>query len=74
MKYIVEGEWIRPVKRGYKFICCDCGLVHILDFDHQPYGNGREVIFRMFSDNRSTAAIRREMKKRSQNEKAYVPS
>lgn len=22
-----EGEWIRPIKRGYKMACCDCGLV-----------------------------------------------
>lgn len=25
-------EWIQPVRKGYKMGCCDCGLVHLLDF------------------------------------------
>lgn len=24
--------WIQPVKRGYLMACCDCGLVHRMDF------------------------------------------
>lgn len=27
-----DGQWIQPVRRGYKMACCDCGLVHKLDF------------------------------------------
>ena len=59
-----DGQWIAPVKRGYKMACCDCGLVHTLDFEHIPRGRGRKIIFRAWRDERATAAIRREKKKR----------
>lgn len=26
------GEWVFPNKRGYLFQCCDCSLVHRMDF------------------------------------------
>lgn len=25
-------RWIQPVKNGYLMACCDCGLVHRMDF------------------------------------------
>jgi hypothetical protein len=49
------GEWIQPVRRGYKMACCDCGLVHRMDF---RVAGGRAQ-FRAFRDNRSTAMVRR---------------
>jgi len=49
------GEWVRPVRRGYKLACCDCGLVHKFDF---RVHRGR-IEIRAFRDNRATAAIRR---------------
>jgi hypothetical protein len=49
------GEWVYPVRRGYKMACCDCGLVHKLDFRVRK---GR-IEFRVFRDNRATAAMRR---------------
>ena len=52
------GEWIQPIKRGYKPRCCDCGLVHKVDF---RIHNGR-IQFRAFRDNRSTGQVRRHMK------------
>ena len=66
MKYTKPeaGEWINPVKRGYKLACCDCGLVHRLDFEHVKFGRGRKIIFRAFRDERATAAVRREEKRR----------
>ncbi len=61
-----EGEWVQPVRNGYKFQCCDCGSVHAIDFrvtdDVEP-----RVQFRAFRDNRATAAVRRERKKRETN-------
>lgn len=27
-----DGAWVQPVMRGYLLGCCDCGLVHKLDF------------------------------------------
>lgn len=34
MRYIPikDGEWIQPVRKGYRMKCCDCGLVHIFNF------------------------------------------
>lgn len=29
---VTDGEWIRVPKRGYKEQCCDCGLVHRMNF------------------------------------------
>jgi hypothetical protein len=26
------SEWVYPVMRGYLFKCCDCGLVHEMQF------------------------------------------
>ena len=26
------GEWVQPVTQGYLMKCCDCGLVHRMDF------------------------------------------
>lgn len=57
------GEWVRPVRQGYRMACCDCGLVHRIDFAHIPYGSGRKVIFRVWRDERATAAMRRERRK-----------
>jgi len=44
-----------PVRRGYRLGCCDCGLVHIMDFRVR----GGHVEFRSFLAPRSTAAVRR---------------
>jgi len=53
-----EGEWIRPIRKGYKMACCDCGLVHRFDF--RIIGRVRKIIqFRVFRDNRATGQIRR---------------
>jgi hypothetical protein len=34
MRFKVQknGEWVQPIKRGYLMKCCDCGLVHTLNF------------------------------------------
>lgn len=48
------GEWVQPIRRGYRMRCCDCGLVHRMDF---RVFRGR-VQFRAWRDNRATAAIR----------------
>ncbi len=48
-------EWVQPVRHGYKMACCDCGLVHDMDF---RVIRGR-VQFRVRRNNRATAAKRR---------------
>ena len=60
MKYErpAEGTWIQPVRRKYKLACCDCGLVHRMEFRvYKGYAQ-----FRAWRDNRSTAAMRRGVK------------
>ena len=51
-------EWIRPLD-GYKMACCDCDLVHNLQFDVDEEGR---VIFRASRNVRSTAQLRRHSK------------
>lgn len=47
-------DWQEPVTRGYRIRCCDCGLVHIMDFRISR----QKIQFRVARDNRSTASIR----------------
>jgi hypothetical protein len=58
-RQVQDGEWVQPVRRGYKMACCDCSLVHRVDF---RVVNGR-VQFRAYRDNRATAAKRRGKRK-----------
>lgn len=51
------GEWVRPIEEGYKFACCDCGLVHRMDFRV----GGDRAEFRVFRDNRATGQMRRHL-------------
>lgn len=60
-----SGEWVTPIRRGYKFACCDCGLVHrmalrLMKNDHGP---GLKIQFRAERDARATGQMRRHMKK-----------
>lgn len=52
------GQWVQPVRKGYGMACCDCLLVHRLDFRIK---NGR-IQMRARRDNRSTAQLRRYRK------------
>ena len=56
-----DGEWVQPKTKGYKMACCDCGLVHTLNFRVIKYGGNRTKIqFQAFRNNRSTAAMRKK--------------
>jgi len=59
-KSVEPGELIYPVMKGYRLACCDCGLVHKVDFG---VFKGK-VLFRVWRDNRATAALRREAAKK----------
>lgn len=59
MKYeqVTDGDWVEPTpQRGHKMKCCDCGLIHVMDFRVRK---GR-VQFRPRRDKRATAAARRK--------------
>lgn len=45
---VQPGEWVKPVMKGYLMKCCDCGLVHKLDFKVLKHARGHKVLFRAF--------------------------
>lgn len=47
--------WIQPIMTGYKMACCDCGLVHKLDFKIEE----NRVEFKIDRDYRATSAMRK---------------
>lgn len=51
-------EWVRPVHRKFKLMCCDCALVHTIDFRILDGG----VELRFARNERATAAARRAFK------------
>lgn len=68
------SEWQYPQMEGYKIACCDCGLVHDMEFgivqNKKDLGNGNfeadeiedetfRVKFRAKRNNRSTGQLRR---------------
>jgi hypothetical protein len=59
---IEEGwtEWVHPLP-GYKMACCDCGLVHNLEFRIDAIG---QINFRAKRNARSTAQMRRHRKEK----------
>jgi hypothetical protein len=77
-----DGERVAPQMKGYRMACCDCGLVHTIDFEvvrvvkQKANGvftaatprdaAGLRVILIPRRDNRKTAALRREQKKRGE--------
>ena len=57
--HVSNGEWITVSKRGFKEQCCDCGLVHVLNF---KVGEKGEIQVQTKRDERATAAVRRAFK------------
>lgn len=54
------GQWVQPIRKGYKLACCDCGLVHRMDFRIHK----QRAQFRVFRDSRATGAMRAAATKR----------
>jgi hypothetical protein len=58
-------KWISPVMSGYRLGCCDCGLIHEMDFRIVKEDDGSESVeFRARRHERATAAKRRGAKLR----------
>lgn len=70
-------DWVQPAMSGYRMSCCDCGLVHNMEFralkktKDLPDGMWRakkldqdlyRVEFRASRNNRATAQVRRHKK------------
>ena len=54
------SRWVYPVMDGYKMSCCDCGLVHDMQF--RVTDDYDRVEFRVRRNNRATAQVRRHRK------------
>jgi len=50
-----DNEWILPLKKSYRMCCCDCNLVHQMDFRIK----GKDVEYRARRDKKETARLRR---------------
>ena len=61
---IHDGEpvTLNPQKSKYCYACCDCGLVHDVEY---IVGHRQKLTFRVWRNKRKTAALRREDKKRT---------
>jgi len=59
---VKDGEWIAPKRRGFKLICCECGLVHKLNFRVVKGLRGNQIQFQALRDMRATGQIRRHKK------------
>lgn len=55
---IKDGQWVAPKRKGYRLMCCDCSLVHDMDFKLVPHAGGKRIIFRAKRNLRATAAAR----------------
>jgi len=54
-----EGEWTKPCRKDYLLACCDCGLVHRINFRiDRGY-----LELQAFRDEKATKRRRKEMEK-----------
>jgi len=56
-------DWIRPIRKNYKMACCDCNLVHDLDFRIRKEWRGLVVEFRAKRNNKETKRLRKAQEK-----------
>ncbi len=63
LEQVYDGQWFQPVKRGWQMGCCDCGLVHRVNF-RIKHG---KIQMQTYRDKKLTAAYRRitKLNKRS---------
>lgn len=56
-RFLKDGEWVFPADK-FRFRCCDCGLVHDVEYRNAT----SKFKFWVKRNNISTAAVRRHMK------------
>jgi hypothetical protein len=57
MKKLEDGEWVEPRAKNFRLGCCDCGLVHRVDF--RVIDGALQL--RAFRMPRSTSNLRKRM-------------
>lgn len=63
---VQEGTWVQPLPKGYRMACCDCGLVHRLDFRIATKGKIQKVQLRAYRDEPGTRRVRAYMKRQKE--------
>lgn len=53
------SRWVTPIRKGYRLGCCDCSLVHTMEFRVVQVSGRQKIQFRCRRNARSTAALRR---------------
>lgn len=56
---VQAGEWVKPKRKYYQMMCCDCGLVHKVEFALVDHKGGKGIILRAWRNNVATANARR---------------
>lgn len=57
--HVTDGEWIQVPMRGYKEQCCDCALIHRMNFRLTTKG---KIEIQTFRDGRATSGARKHFK------------
>jgi len=50
---IEPGQWVKPKRKYYRMMCCDCGLVHKFEFALVKWPPGFAIQLRGWRDNRA---------------------
>ncbi len=58
--HVTDGEWVQIDLRGNKEQCCDCGLVHKINYRFNKKTGKLE--YQVFRDKRATSAVRKSFK------------
>lgn len=56
---VTDGEWIEVPMRGYKEQCCDCALIHRMNFRVNAKGR---IEIQTFRDARATNGARKNFR------------
>jgi len=66
LKYdkVQPGQWVRPIRRNYRMACCDCGLVHRMEFKLIPWARGKKILFRAYRDEAESRRLRKNRQHR----------
>jgi Zn-finger protein len=58
-----SGEWFHPIKKGFLLACCDCLLVHRVNFKVIKNGNRDDIYVQFYRDDKTTREMRKKARK-----------
>lgn len=59
MPKITSSEWVQPKRKYYYMGCCDCGLVHKIEFALAKRGARNFILLRAWRDEKATKRLRK---------------